>query len=119
MDELEHHTMNMRPCGDAVNDVVTIKLESCHSTWSFQPARKRFRRTLKDLNTPWVTTGWRLYYALRFDDTFDGFTVLLNPEGTRLLRSRCHQPGSAVCVNCAEDRTQEVPLDDLSQFVGR
>lgn len=117
MDEHGHHTIDIPTFADAFSDLVTVKLDSCHSTWYFQPARMRFRRSLRGPGIPPVTTGWRIYHGLRFDDAFDGFTVLLNPEGTRLARGYCHQPGSDVCENCADD-PPELSLGDISQFVG-
>ena len=67
-------------------------LESCHSTWLFDPARMRFRRILKglDLDARNASTAWRPYFGLELDPISESFVVLLNPEGTRLLRSWRH-----------------------------
>lgn len=105
MEALDHDPMKSdRPedPGDAFSELVTIKLDSCHSTWYFQPARMRFRRQLKGTGVGDVSTGWRPYYGLRFDDAFDRFTVFLSREGTRLFSTWCHPAGSETCANCAE-----------------
>lgn len=86
----------------AFSDLVTVKLDSCHSTWYFQPLRKRFRRELKGIGVAGVSTGWRPYHGVTFDDESHRFTVSLNREGTRLLSSWCHLTGSDACANCAE-----------------
>lgn len=110
MTELQDQVIRCQQAAGATVDQVTITLDSCNSTWSFQPAKMRFRRTLKGLGMD-VRTGWRHYYGLRFDDGSDGFTVLLNEEGTRLLRSWCHWPGEDTCENCAACPDSEVSLD--------
>lgn len=115
MDAPEQHATSTLTLGGTSSELVTIKLDSCHSTWYFQPSRERFRRTLKGPGVSGVSTGWLPYHGLRFDDGLDGFVVLLNPQGTRLLRSWRHQPGSEVCDNCAEHRTQEVLIADIRQ----
>jgi hypothetical protein len=112
MEELEQHALRTRAPGDAFSDLVTIKLDSCHWTWHFQPVRMRFRRMPKGRAVPAVSARWHPYYGLHFDDAFDGFTVVLNPLGTQLLRSWCHQAGSDVCENCADDRA-DVPHEGV------
>jgi hypothetical protein len=88
-----------------------LVIDSCHSTWLFDTANMRFRRILKGIvvaDHP-VTTGWRPYYGLETTDHSDGqegaddpegaraFVVLLNREGTRLIRSWRH---TADCPQC-------------------
>lgn len=103
---------------DVASDQVTIVLDSCHSVWYFQPGRMRFRRALKGLGEPYVSTGWRPYFGLHLDNDSDGFVVLLNPQGTRLLRSWRHAPGRESCDFCREDRTGEMMLDEIRSMVG-
>lgn len=117
MDTLDHEEMKSATLDDAFSDLVTVKLDSCHSTWYFQPVRMRFRRELKGIGMPGVSTGWRPYYGLRFDDDSDGFTVFLNREGTRLLTSWCHPAGADVCANCAEHRAERSASDVICQLV--
>jgi len=114
MDELGPAAVATRQPRHVFDDLVTIKLDSCHSTWYFRPVRMRFRRLLKDLG---VSTGWRPYHGLRFDDALGGFTVLLNQRGTRLIHSWCHRPGQRVCANCAEQRHQDASPDGTRQLV--
>jgi hypothetical protein len=87
-------------------------LESCHSTWIFDTDRLRFRRILKGLalDSHAATTAWRPYFGLELDPISESFVVLLNPEGTRLLRSWRHVEQ---CSQCGGDRTAELSLDDL------
>ncbi len=87
-------------------------LESCHSTWLFDTERMRFRRVLKglDLDSPPAATGWRPYFGLDIDPTTESFVVLLNADGTRLLRSWRHVDH---CAQCGGEATAELSLEDL------
>ena len=87
-------------------------LESCHSTWLFDREPRRFRRVLKglDLDNLQASTGWRPYFGLDIDPVSESFVVLLNPEGTRLLRSWRHVDH---CSQCGGEATGELSLDDL------
>ena len=87
-------------------------LESCHSTWIFDTDRMRFRRVLKGLalDAHAATTAWRAYYGLEIDPISESFVVLLNPEGTRLLRSWRHVEH---CPQCGGNQTAELSLDEL------
>jgi hypothetical protein len=95
---------------------VTIKLESCQGSWLFQPARMRFRRVLRVPGRPGATTDWCPYFGLHFVDA-DRFVVLLNPQGTRLLHSWRHLPGT-VCDACAEPRSDEMLQGEMHQLAG-
>ena len=74
----------------------------------------RFRRVLKglDLESHPASTGWRPYFGLDIDPVSESFVVLLNPEGTRLLRSWRHVEH---CAQCGGEATGELSLDDLRQ----
>ena len=87
-------------------------LESCHSTWLFDTERMRFRRVLKGLalDVHAATTAWRAYYGLELDPISESFVVLLNPEGTRLLRSWRHVEH---CPQCGGNQTAELSIDQL------
>ncbi len=64
------------------------RIATSHSIWLFDTERMRFRRMPRDADptAPSFEGDWESYYALEIDD--DGsFTVALNPERTRLLRS--------------------------------
>ena len=80
-----------------------LVLESCHSTWLFDTGRMRFRRILKGLDLD-ASTAWRPYFGLELDPLSESFVVLLNPEGTRLLRSWRHVEH---CPQCGGDATAE------------
>ncbi len=86
-------------------------LESCNSTWLFDTERMRFRRILKgaDVGRRPTTTEWRPYFGLDLNPRSESFVVMLNPEGTRLLRSWRH---TERCSQCA-GRTTELALDDV------
>ncbi len=103
-DDLDHDgtTWPRTALSGAFDDLVTIKLHSCHCTWYFQPVRMRFRREPKGIGIPGLSTGWRSYYGLRFADRYDGFTVCLDREGTRRLSARLHPAGSDACSFCNE-----------------
>ncbi len=90
----------------------TLVLESCHSTWLFDTERMRFRRILKglDLDARQASTAWRPYYGLEMDSMSESFVVLLNPEGSRLLRSWRHVDR---CPQCGGEATAELSIDDL------
>ena len=89
-----------------------LVLESCHSTWLFDTERMRFRRILKglDLEARQASTAWRPYYGLEMDQYSESFVVLLNPEGTRLLRSWRHVDR---CPQCGGEATAELSLEEL------
>ncbi len=89
-----------------------LVFESCHSTWLFDTARRRFRRILKEpvAQSAPIATGWRPYYGLETTPGSESFTVLLNPEGTRLLRSWRH---TGDCTQCDGTVTAELSLAEL------
>jgi hypothetical protein len=91
---------------------VPLVLESCHSTWLFDTARMRFRRILKGLNldTRNASTAWRPYFGLELDPYSESFVVMLNAEGTRLLRSWRHVDH---CPQCGGEATAELSIDEL------
>lgn len=86
--------------------------ESCHSTWMFDTERMRFRRILKGVESGprHVTTEWRPYFGLEVDPLGEYFSVLLNEDGSRLLRSWRH---TSECSECGENVTTEISLTDL------
>ncbi len=92
-------------------------LESCHSTWVFDPPHRRFRRVLKglELDPRHASTGWRSYESLELDEVSGRFVVVLNETGNRLIRSRRHLEH---CVDCGADVTGELSLDELHQLIG-
>ena len=89
-----------------------LVLESCHSTWLFDTDRMRFRRVLKglDVDSHPASTGWRPYFGLDIDPVSESFVVLLNQEGTRLLRSWRHVEH---CAQCGGEATGELSLEEL------
>jgi hypothetical protein len=91
-------------------------LESCHSTWLFDEVQMRFRRVLKglDMGAHDAVTAWRPYYRLELDEDTEGFTVELNREGTRLLRSWRH---TEHCAQCGGEPTAEHSLEELRRVL--
>ena len=69
--------------------MVTERIESTHSIWLFDRERMRFRRLPKDADAdaPALDSDWEPYFALEIDDETGAFTVALNEDRTRLLRS--------------------------------
>jgi ligand-binding SRPBCC domain-containing protein len=91
-------------------------LESCHATWLFDTEAMRFRRILKGVEVDGhrVATQWRAFYGLEFDEG-ESFTVLLNPEHTKLLRFWRHTHN---CTHCGGQVTAELSLEDLQAALG-
>src|SRR5580704_9607135 len=54
-----------------------LVVQSCHSTWIFDPQHLRFRRILKGIEVGHrsVATEWRPYWKVQLDVEGDGFTV--------------------------------------------
>ena len=86
--------------------------ESCNSTWVFDPEHMRFRRILKGVEVDHrsVVTEWRPYFGLDVAEDSEAFTVLLNSEGTRLIRSWRH---TGDCAQCGGQVTAELSLEDI------
>jgi hypothetical protein len=72
----------------------TVTLESCHSTWVFDTDHRRFRRVLRgvEVSEGFVFTQWRNYHRLEIDPHEQYFTVWLNAQGSRMLRSAIYEP---------------------------
>jgi hypothetical protein len=92
-----------------------LVLDSCHSTWLFDVTAKRFRRFLKglDVDPMLAATDWRSYERLELPDETEAFVVVLNPAGTRRIRSWRHVEG---CVQCEGETTAELSLEDIRRF---
>ena len=77
-----------------------MRLDSCHSHWVFDPDHHRYRRVPQgpDLELRTAASEWRPYHELHVDEHSDSFVVVLNQEGTRMLRSWRHGPGE--CPSC-------------------
>lgn len=69
--------------------MVTERIESTHSIWLFDTEHMRFRRLPKDADAdaPALDSDWEPYFALEIDQDTGAFTVALNEDKTRLLRS--------------------------------
>jgi hypothetical protein len=87
-------------------------LESCHSTWIFEPDRQRFRRILKEIEVAQrpVFTEWRPYSGLEIDPIGESFTVFLTEDHRRLIRSWRHTHD---CTQCGGHVTNELSLEDI------
>jgi hypothetical protein len=98
---------------DCVEEII---IESCHSTWIIDMENSRFRRVVKGSSnhaTP-ASTEWQACYGVEIDPLSESFVVLLNPEGTRLLRSWRHVEH---CSQCGGEATSELSLRDLRSAV--
>jgi hypothetical protein len=100
------------PCKDCVQPLDVIILESCHSTWIFDPCQLKFCRILKgiEVGSRSVATEWRSYWQVQPDIETDGFTVYLNEARTRLIRSWRHTEN---CEVCGGYETTELSLDQI------
>jgi hypothetical protein len=92
--------------------VAPTVFESCNSTWVFDAEHMRFRRILKgiEVDSRAVLTEWRPYFGVEAAEDSEAFTVLLNPEGTRMIRSWRH---TGDCAQCGGHLTAELSLDDI------
>lgn len=92
-------------------------LESCHSLWIFEPARGRFRRVPRGtrLDMPSSQNEWTAYYRLELDPSSGAFSVGLNPDDTRVLRSWLHVDP---CRHCSSDNTGEISVEALRRTLG-
>lgn len=86
--------------------------ESCNSTWVFDQQHMRYRRILKgvEVDDRAVLTEWRRYFGLEVAEDSEAFTVLLNPEGTRMIRSWRH---TGDCAQCGGHVTAELSLEAI------
>ncbi|HXW80302.1 MAG TPA: hypothetical protein VEJ84_12430 [Acidimicrobiales bacterium] len=94
-----------------------VVVESCHSIWVFDSEQRRFQRLLKGLTAAGQppATGWRPYFRVDFDLGSDAFVVLLNEDGSRLLRSWRHvEP----CARCSDALTAELDISELREAAG-
>jgi hypothetical protein len=89
-----------------------LVFESCHSTWIFDTENMKYRRTLKGIavEDQTVSTQWRPYFALYASEDSEAFTVALNPEGSRLIRSWRHTQD---CAQCGSQVTSELSRRDI------
>lgn len=99
-----------------VGGMVIRVLESCHSTWVFEPGRMRFRRVPRGtrLDMPSPESDWTPYHRLELEPSSGAFAVGLNEDGTRVMRSWLH---SEPCRHCATDRTGELSLEAIRRSV--
>ena len=93
-----------------------IVVDSCHSTWIFEPRQLRFCRIVKgvEVGRRRVSTQWRPYRDLEIDERRGAFTVYLDEERTRLIRSSRHTEG---CRACGGYDTMELSLKDIRRAV--
>ncbi len=91
-----------------------IVVESCHSTWIFEPRQRRFCRIVKgiEVGRRRVSTQWRPYWDLEIDARQGAVTVYLDEKRTRLIRSSRHTEG---CLRCGSENTMELSLEDISR----
>lgn len=66
-----------------------MRIESSHSVWLFDTSRMRFLRAERgtDHRTSTLAGEWEPYFALEIEEATGSFTVALNEERTRFLRS--------------------------------
>ena len=91
----------------------TVVIESCNSTWFFDPGQRVFcrvpRGTANEMLPP--RSRWEPYFALDVDPHSESFVVVLNEAGTRLLRSWRHVER---CRQCGGEGTAELHLDPVA-----
>jgi hypothetical protein len=83
------------------------RLETANSIWYFDEERAVFRRVPRENEGVIARTDdWEPYYGLEVDAETGGFTVMLDPDGTRRYRSWLLE---AEHTDPA-DATEEMPL---------
>lgn len=94
-----------------------LVLDSCHSTWLFDVVQHRFRRVLKglDVDPALAATDWRPYERLELAEGSEAFVVVLDPSGTRRIRSWRHVADCEQCEGEGEV-TSELSLEDLRRL---
>lgn len=104
------------PSTNFVQPLAVVVLESCHSTWIFEPGQLAFCRILKGIKVGnrSVTTDWRRYWRLELDTESEGFTVYLNEARTRLIRSWRHTKN---CSQCGGSQTNKSSLDEIHRTI--
>ena len=86
--------------------------ESCHATWLFDTETMLFCRILRGIEVDGhhVATRWRPFVAVEFDEESEAFTVVLNAERSKLIRSWRH---TVDCNQCGGHVTAELSLEDI------
>jgi hypothetical protein len=86
------------------------RIDSCHSIWLFDTDRMRYRRLPRgaSVDSPALATDWEPYTGLDVDVDTGSFSVVLNAERTRILRSWRH---ADPCPHCSTaETTGEIPV---------
>jgi hypothetical protein len=88
-----------------------LVLDSCHSTWLFDQASRRFARVLKsgEVHSA-IATAWRDYDHIVLESSSGAFLVFLDSSSTRLIRSWRH---IAHCEHCGGEPTAELSIAEL------
>jgi hypothetical protein len=92
------------------------RIDSSHSIWLFDTERMRFRRLPKgaDPAAPSLESDWEPYFALDIDPETGSFSVALNEDRTRLLRS-WREERSVDLDTTTELNTAELRLDPAAE----
>lgn len=103
------------------NDLVYF--ESCNTSWCFDRQRLRFRRiprrsSRQATNADFTVAAWEDYFALDLDDASGAFTVVLNEEESKLLRSWKHSENCSHCGDGASSHTEEISFSQLNDLLG-
>jgi hypothetical protein len=93
-----------------------VIVQSCHSTWVFDPDRMRFCRILKGIEVAHrlVSTDWRPYSHLKVDPGAETFCVYLDSSRTHLIRTWRHTQN---CAQCGVHETTELSVEDIQTAV--
>src|SRR5207302_862238 len=94
------------------NRSVMERVDSCHSTWLFDTERMRFRRVPIgiSIDSPTSESDWEPYYGLEIAPESGAFSVALNENQTRLLRSWRHTDPCPHCSPAEMEFSGEVSL---------
>lgn len=100
-----------------------LYFESCNTSWCFDQENLRFKRIPRPTgrqasSTDFAVAQWEEYFKLEFKNGSDEFTVALNQDESKLLRSWKH---SENCTHCfgevASYSTEEISVSELSHLL--
>ncbi len=120
---MQFNKIGLRPKEDMTGNSELLYFESCNTSWCFDQQSRRFKRIPRPTGrqasaTDFAVVKWEEYFALNFNDGSDEFTVALNSEESKLLRSWRHSDN---CTHCFGDEaaysTEEISVSELSHLL--
>lgn len=101
-----------------------LYFESCNTSWCFDATNLRFKRIPRPLirsasATDFAVAKWEPYFELTLSSSSDEFAVVLNENGSKLLRSWRHSDNCSHCFGeTASYSTEELSVSELHNLLG-